>query len=49
MRTVQEYFKEADVEKLINLYLYTHPVDLHELSVEGVEDTLLKDAQEKVK
>lgn len=32
VKTVQEYLIEIDSEKLINEYLYTHPINLHEVS-----------------
>ena len=31
MKRVQEYFKEADIEKLINCYLYAHPISWDEV------------------
>ena len=35
MKTVQDYFKEADTDKLINYYLYEHPVKVDEISDEN--------------
>ena len=32
MKTVQEYFIEADADKLINYYLYVHPVKLDDIA-----------------
>lgn len=46
MNTVQEYLRQADCEKLINIYLYDHPVNLNELP-DGIMS--LKDSKEKVK
>lgn len=46
MKTVQEYLRQADSEKLINMYLYDHPVNLNELPDEIMS---LKDSKEKVK
>ena len=31
MKTVQEYFREADADKLVNYYLYRHPVKLEDI------------------
>ena len=36
MRTVQEYLKEIDGERLINEYLYEHPIHLHDVSDEAM-------------
>ena len=35
MKTVQEYFKEADADQLINYYLYKHPIKLEDISDEN--------------
>lgn len=45
MKTVQYYFKEADVESLIKHYLYKYPIHLHDL-----DDSLLsvKVTKEKI-
>ena len=32
MKTVQEYFIETDADKLINYYLYKHPVKLEDIT-----------------
>ena len=32
MKTVQEYFREADADKLINYYVYKHPVKLEDIA-----------------
>lgn len=36
MRTVQEYLKEIDGERLINEYLYEHPIHLRDVSDEAM-------------
>lgn len=35
MKTIQEYFREADIEELIRYYLYEHPVKIDDISDEN--------------
>ena len=46
MRTVQEYLKKIDDERLINEYLCEHPIHLHEVSDESMT---IKEARALVK
>lgn len=46
MRTIQEYFKEANIDELVGTYLYNHPVNLHELPDKDISIT---EAKERIK
>ena len=35
MKTVQEYFREADADRLVSYYLYKHPIKLEDISDEN--------------
>ena len=35
MKTVQEYFRETDSDKLINYYLYEYPINVDDISDEN--------------
>ena len=41
MKTIQEYFRDADKEEIIRSYLYEHPIEIKsEKEYEGTGDSL---------
>ena len=43
MKSVQEYLKEIDTERLVNEYLYAHPIQLHEVMDENIAVKKIKE------